>query len=105
MDLRCPLGTFCPRDVLSPGRFVPWDVCPWDVFVLGRFVCASLPLGVYKLYLTFYPPLGPGGWGEEGDTKKGLGEGEMKMCEHKMVIIMLFIYTCKLQRANANSFQ
>ena len=49
-----------PRDVLSVGRFVPWDTfVPWDVlsvrhFVLGRFVCVSYYSGWRYIFRRFW---------------------------------------------------
>ena len=45
MGLICPLGTFCPWDVLSLGRFVPWDVLSLGVLSLGPYVLGRFVLG------------------------------------------------------------
>ena len=41
---------FCPWDVLSLGRFVPWKKRPWDISTLLRFFSWDiLSLGPYVL--------------------------------------------------------
>ena len=48
-------GTMCflkLEDVLSLGtlgRFVPWDICPWDLMSVGRFVPCDVCLRTFCL--------------------------------------------------------
>ena len=44
------LGTFCLLDVLSPGRFVTWDVLSWD-FLPWDVLCIAL--STYSMNLNF----------------------------------------------------